>query len=177
MIHLVCNVPPGLHHQPGIVPTLTVITATPPIPTVLPCQCHQLPPVFLDYSAAGQLLLRPLLALQLLTGLVGVEVTEVTGEGIVGFEFLLTDDADVFQVLEIFLEILIVLVTAAAVGLAVELEFVLLEQLQLAETDLTDITGVDGRGLPLDGLPGDGLREVGDGYVSVPLCCLWCLSN
>ena len=86
--------------------------------------------------AAEVLLLGALLALQLLTGLVGVEVTEVTGEGIVGFEFLLTNHADVFQVLEIFLEILIVLVTAAAVGLAVELELVFLKQLELRETYL-----------------------------------------
>ena len=99
---------------------------------------QQLLPVAVPLLAqpAPEVLLRALLALQLLTGLVGVEVTEVTGEGIVGFEFLLTNDTDVFQVLEIFLEILIVLVAAAAVGLAVELELVFLKQLELRETYL-----------------------------------------
>ena len=38
--------------------------------------------------------------------------------------------------LEIFLEILVVLLAAAAEGLAVELEFVFLKQLELRETDL-----------------------------------------
>ena len=86
---------------------------------------------------APEVLLRAaLLAPQLLTGLVGVKVTEVRGEGIVGFELLLTDHTDVLQVLEIFLEILVVPLAAAAVGLAVELEFVFLKQLELRETDL-----------------------------------------
>ena len=86
---------------------------------------------------APEVLLRAaLLAPQLLTGLVGVKVTEVRGEGIVGFELLLTDHTDVLQVLEIFLEILVVPLTAAAVSLAVELEFVFLKQLELREAHL-----------------------------------------
>ena len=66
--------------------------------------------------------------------------------------------------LEIFFEILVVLLAAAAVGLAVELKFVFLKQLELGETNLgnenisvkifqsnsllsylTNITGVDVR--------------------------------
>ena len=73
---------------------------------------------------------------QLLTGLVGVKVPEVTGEGIVGFEFLLADHTDMLEMLEIFLEILVVPLATPAVGLAVELEFVFLKQLELRETDL-----------------------------------------
>ena len=42
----------------------------------------------LPAQAAAEVLLRPLLALQLLTGLVGVEVPKVTGERIVGFKLL-----------------------------------------------------------------------------------------
>ena len=91
---------------------------------------------FLAEATAEVLLLRPLLAPQLLTGLVGVKVPEVTGEGIVGFEFLLADHTDVLEMLEIFLEILVVPLATPAVGLAVELEFVFLKQLELRETDL-----------------------------------------
>ena len=73
----------------------------------------------LAQPAAEVLLRAAILATQLLTGLVGVKVTEVRGEGIVGFELLLTDHTDVLQVLEIFLEILVAPLAAAAVGLAV----------------------------------------------------------
>ena len=114
----------GVDGDPGWVERVDVAQQLLPAGVPLPAQ------------SAAEVLLRPLLALQLLTGLVGVEVTEVTGEGIVGFEFLLTNDANVFQVLEIFLEILIVLVAAAAVGLTVELELVFLKQLELRETYL-----------------------------------------
>ena len=56
-----------------------------------------------------------------------MKVPEVTGEGIVGFEFLLADHTDVLEMLEIFLEIIVILLAAAAEGLAVELEFVFLK--------------------------------------------------
>ena len=69
-------------------------------------------------------------------GLVGVKVPEVTGEGILGFEFLLADHTDVLEMLEIFLEILVVPLATPTVGLAMELEFVFLKQLELRETDL-----------------------------------------
>ena len=65
-----------------------------------------------------------------------MKVPEVTGEGIVGFEFLLADHTDVLEMLEVFLEILVVPLATPAVGLAVELEFVFLKQLELRETDL-----------------------------------------
>ena len=100
---------------------------------------HQLLPAgvpLLAEAAAEVFLLGPLLAPQLLTGLVGVKVPEVTGEGIVGFEFLLADHTDVLEMLEIFLEILVVPLATPTVGLAMELEFVFLKQLELRETDL-----------------------------------------
>ena len=134
----------GVDGDPGRVERVDVLQQLLPAAVPLPAQ------------PAAEVLLRPLLALQLLTGLVGVEVTEVGGKRIVGFKLfetlieldintilserniylLLTDDADVLQVLEIFLEIIVVLLAAAAEGLAVELEFVFLKQLELGETNL-----------------------------------------
>ena len=122
---LVLHDPAGVDGDPGGVAAVDVL--------------HQLLPArvpLLAEATAEVLLLRPLLAPQLLTGLFGVKVPEVTGEGIVGFEFLLADHTDMLEMLEIFLEILVVPLATPAVGLTVELEFVFLKQLELRETDL-----------------------------------------